>query len=334
MKTIRWDDWSGFIPISFAPGLGGEFFAHLIHYRHQPFDPSNFPFNRAGKFSYVNEQTPLKWNTDKSLFGWYMKSPYVNTVADHDLLAKKLGYGDLFLDAFPSRERFDKLSFAVACFGQDNGIHTMDVNDDKFINYIKNFNFDRSLHFKDYQIAVVHPFFRWFTTPAKYNHFPNAKAIQMYCDPSKGWLFYLLSFSKMYDFYLAYVRAGETFRKEFFDNLEENFIGRVDKKYAKDFAQPILRTVNDDFHFDSFEAFFNKKDYSDQLSSFLKENFTLPKQAIDYYYDINTKIINHFDLDPSDNYVPGKVVFEKFKQKGPYYFEDKKWDLRLESQMK
>lgn len=322
MKTIKWNDWSGFVPISFAPGLGGEFFALLMYYRHLSFDPSNFPFNKAGKFSFVNEEKPLKWNTDKSLFGWYMKSPYVNTVADHDQLVKRLGYADKFLEAFPKTEKFDRLSHAIAGYGVVNNLKDMDAYDPNLYEFINQWDY-RPLEYDDYQFAVVHPYFRWFSNPPLYKVWKNAKAIQLVCLPSKGWIFYLLSFSKMYDYYLAYVEAGETFRKEFFNNLEENFIGRIETKYSKDFCLPIERTNEPNVNIDSFDMYFNKKDQSSILSEYLNEDLTIPKEAIDYYYNVNMSILDHYKLDPHNDFVSGQEVFNRFKKYGPYYFEGK-----------
>lgn len=322
MYKIKWNDWSGFVPISFSPGLGGEFFALLMYYRHQPFDPSNFPFNKAGKFSFVNEEKPLKWNTDKSLFGWYMKSPYVNTVADHDELVKRLGFANKFLEAFPEPERFDRLSHAIAGYGINYGIKNLSVYDNDLYDFISEWDFE-PIGYNDYQFAVVHPFFRWFNKRPSYDVWKNAKAIQLVCPPSKGWIFYLLSFSKMYDYYLAYVKAGETFRKQFFDNLEENFIGRIEEKYSKDFCLPIVRTAGPNINIDSYDMYFNKIDQSDQLSLYLGEDFIIPPQALDYYYNVNMSILNHYKLDPNDDFVSGQEVFDRFKKYGPYYFEGK-----------
>lgn len=321
-KTIKWNDWSGFVPISFAPGLGGEFFALLMYYRHHEFDPSNFPFNKAGKFSFVNEEKPLRWNTDKSLFGWYMKSPYVNTVADHDELVNRLGYANKFLEAFPEPERFDRLSHAIAGYGVSYGIKNLSVYDDELYNFIKQWDYE-PIQYDDYQFAVVHPFFRWFKKQHVYEVWKNAKAIQLVCPPSKGWIFYLLSFSKMYDYYLAYVEAGETFRKQFFDNLEQNFIGRNDNMYSTYFCLPIVRTAGPNLNVNSYDMYFNMTDQSDSLSVYLGEDFKIPKQALDYYYNVNMSILNHYQLDPSDDFVSGQEVFDRFKKFGPYYFEGK-----------
>jgi hypothetical protein len=319
MFTITDNNWNGFVPISFVPGMGGEFFAHLMHYRHEPFDPANFPFNKAGKFSYVNEEKPLKWNSDKNLLGWYMKSPYVNTVADHDLLVKKLGLGDKFIDSFDHIVDFNKLSFAIANFCvEKGGSKHMDVNSDEFINYIKNFDYSRKLTFEEYRFGVVHPFFRWFNKQEeRFDVFPNAKAIQLVCAPQYGWLFYFMSFVKMYKYYLAYVEAGETFRKKFFDNLENNFIGRIEKKYAVGFCSPIKREHNPNFNVDSFEWFFNCNP-DDSIAEYLGEDFKIDRQALHFYRDLNIKIFNFYDLDPYQHFVPGKVIFDRFQKYGPF----------------
>lgn len=322
MKTIKWNDWSGFVPISFAPGLGGEFFALLMYYRHHEFDPSNFPFNKAGKFSFVNEEKPLKWNTDKSLFGWFMKSQYQKTVADHDHMVRTLGYADNFFDAFPDPERFDKLCHAIAGYGINYDLKNLNAYDDELYKFIKEWDYE-PLKFDDYQFAVVHPYFRWFNKVPVYQVWKNARAIQLVCPPSKGWIFYFLSFSKMYDYYLEYVKAGETFRTQFFSNLEENFIGRIEDKYSKDFCLPIVRNAGPNININSYDMYFNKIDQSDQLSAYLGEDFKIHSQSLDYYYNVNMSILNHFKLDPNDDFVSGQEVFDRFKKYGPYYFEVK-----------
>lgn len=328
MYKIRYDDWSGFIPVSYAPGLGGEFFCHLLFYRHYPFDLANYPFDKAGKFSFVKEVKPLLWTSDNSLFGWYMKSPYGNSIADHDLLVQKLGIGELFLESFKDDiTNFNKLSFSIACYCKDFGVQQMSVYDDHLIDYIKNFDYSRTLEFEDYQLAVVHPMFRWFDDFPTYRGFYNAKAIQLVCDPSKGWLFFLLSFSKMYDYYVEYAKQNITPRKHFFDKLEESFIERVDVRYSttitKSFVKPYYRPVPYNMNVDSFDLYWNKKDISSELSEYLNDDITIDKRLLDYYYNINSQILNHFKLDPSMNYIPGKELFDIFMKYGPCYFEKK-----------
>jgi hypothetical protein len=69
--------------------------------------------------------------------------------------------------------------------------------------------------------------------------------------------------------------------------------------------------------------YFNKVDQSDALSAYLGEDFRIPKQALDYYFNVNMSILNHYQLDPSDDFVSGREVFDRFKKYGPYYFEGK-----------
>jgi hypothetical protein len=323
--NISIDDWNGFIPISFTPGLGGEFFAHLLHYRHEAFKEENFPFNNTGKFSYVNEEKPLVWNSDKSLFGWFLKSDYKNTPADHDTLVNRMKIANDYSSLCKDIEKFDRLSFSIAVYTtRHSGSLSMNVFDDIFIkelSEIYNANKNMTIQTYDYKIAVVHPSWRWFRHKQDHPLFNNAKAIQLYCDPKKGWLFWLLVFNKMYYYYLEYVKAGETFRKKFFDNLEENFIDRVDNKYAVDFCNPFERQINFNLNVDSYSIYFEKKDHSHILSEYLEQDFTIPKKAIDYYYDINTKIIKHFELDHTENFVAGKDLYNKFMKHGPYEFK-------------
>jgi len=325
--NMTWDDWEGFVPISFAPGLGGEFFAHLIYHRHEPFDINNFKRNNAGKFSFVNEEKPLKWNSDKSLLGWFMKSHYVNTPADHDALVSKLGLSDKFLTAFKDTDDFNRIAFAIANYCvEKGGSKTMDVNNPEFMGYIKDFDYTRTISFNDYQLAVIHPLFRWFDDKPLYQVFPNAKAIQLTCDPKKGWLFYLLSFSKMYDYYIHYAAYGETFRKDFFADLETNFAKRIDTMYSKYFCLNIKRPFDPNISIDSYNLFF-KGDMTElnQIPAYLKEDFKFAgeaSKALSYYHSINMAILDHYELDPKDDFVQGKYVFDKFLKNGPFRFKE------------
>jgi len=327
MKFITKNNWNAFVPISFFPGCGGEFFAHLLFYRHQLFDINNFPFNKAGKFSFVNEEKPLVWNSDKNLFGWYMKSHYYNTKADHDQLIKNLGLGDTLYEFGLNEDAFNELSFRIACFCNDHGGSIkMDVNDPYFIDYLKSVNINRILTYDDYQFAVVHPLFRWFILPGqfdndKYPYFKKAKAIQLTSDSSKGWLFFLLVFNKMYHYYVEYAKV-ETHRKNYFANLKENMIKSVDEKYNKFHCFPFKRNDHN-LNIDSFDLYFDKVDHSSILSEYLEEDFKISKEAIDYYYDINCAIINHYDLDPEDHFVNGQTVYDRFMKYGPLHFEGK-----------
>jgi hypothetical protein len=156
--------------------------------------------------------------------------------------------------------------------------------------------------------------------------FPHAKAIQLTCDPEKGWLFYLLSFSKMYDYYIHYAAYGETFRKDFFADLETNFAKRIDTMYSKYFCLNIKRPFDPNLSIDSYDLFF-KGDMSElnKVPAYLKEDFKFAgeaSKALSYYRSINMAILDHYELDPKDDFVQGKYVFDKFLKNGPFRFKE------------
>lgn len=316
-KNISFSNWENFIIVCFQPGLGGEMFAKFLYNKIYPSYTIDLTDINA-KFDFIVEESPLKWRLNQpNALGWFMKTmTSVEGPGNHHQLSQKLNLGDNFFRAFFDTEdtsKFDQLAYKILKY---NKIDHFDINDqNRLLEYISTpiEQFPSQLEFDNYQLTIIHPYFRWFNKNPKFNHFPNGKAIQLTCSNDKAIYFYFLSFIKMYDMYTQYANIGDNFRKDFLSNLESNFYKKCNE-YQNGFCLPYEREPSDNLNIDVYDFIFNKNynKYLLELSIFLNLNLsTVDTTLLNIYYDKNIQLLNKYQIDMNKSTTP-EELFKNF----------------------